>query len=243
MGVDEIKPYKNSSLDKKLQVQQMFNNIAGNYDFLNHFLSFGIDRQWRKKTIACLKEKKPQLILDIATGTADLAIEAIKLSPLKIFGIDISEDMLEIGRNKIRKKNLQDTIELIEGDSELLIFDDNKFDAVTVAFGVRNFQNLKKGLMEMNRVLKLGGMVVILEFSQPTNRLFSKLYNFYSSTITPGLGKALSKDKNAYSYLNESVKAFPSGNQFCKNLEESGFKNIQFKPLTFGVATIYHAEK
>jgi demethylmenaquinone methyltransferase/2-methoxy-6-polyprenyl-1,4-benzoquinol methylase len=221
----------------------MFNNIALRYDFLNHFLSFGIDVYWRSKAISKLKGKINSLILDIATGTADLAIEAAKLKPQKIFGVDISTEMLDIGRKKILHKKLQNIIQLLEGDSEDLIFEDNKFDAITVAFGVRNFQNLEYGLMEMRRVLKPGGIVVILEFSQPKNKLVSKLYNFYSSRITPGIGKIIAKDKAAYSYLHESVKAFPHGMDFCNILMNCGFKNIDFTPLTLGVATVYTGVK
>ena len=243
MSQENVTPYRNSTQEKKHQIARMFNNIAWRYDFLNHFLSLGIDGYWRKKAIAQLKIKNPQLILDIATGTGDLAIEALKLKPAKIFGVDISVDMLELGRKKIKKKNLETKIELLEGDSEQLIFNDNKFDAVTVGFGVRNFQNLEKGLKEIIRVLKPGGTVVILEFSQPHNPLMNKLYEFYSSRITPKIGQLISKDKAAYSYLYESVKAFPFGNQFCSILEEVGFRDIHFKPLTFGIVTIYVAEK
>lgn len=243
MSAGKITPYKNSSLDKKRQVAKMFNNIAIRYDFLNHFLSLGIDRYWRRKAISYLKDRTNTLILDIATGTADLAIEAVSLKPEKIFGVDISTEMLEIGRQKIIKKKLQDKIQLLEGDSEDLIFEDNKFDAVTVAFGVRNFQDLETGLEEMRRVLRPLGMIVILEFSQPKNFLFKKLYNFYSSRITPGIGKVISKDKEAYSYLHESVKAFPHGIDFCNILVDCGYKNVHFTPLTFGIVTIYTAEK
>ncbi len=243
MSLRNITPYKNSSQEKKTQVATMFNNIAWRYDFLNHFLSLGIDRYWRKKAIEELKKKKPKIILDIATGTGDLAIEAVKLFPEKILGIDISEDMLKIGRTKIKNKNLQDTIELMEGDSEKLIFSDNKFDAATVAFGVRNFSDLKKGLSEINRVLKPGGMAVILEFSRPENSMFRWIYDFYSSRITPRIGQMISKDKDAYSYLHESVKAFPYGKEFCNILGETGFKDIHFKTLTFGIATVYVASK
>ncbi len=243
MSLENITPYKDSSQEKKTQVARMFNNIAWRYDFLNHFLSLGIDRYWRRKAIAQLKNKNPQVILDIATGTADLAIEAVKLNPVKIFGIDISTDMLEIGRKKIIAKNLRDKIELIEGDSEKLIFSDNKFDAVTVGFGVRNFENLKTGLKEMNRVLKPGGTTIILEFSTPTNKIFKWIYDFYSSKITPKIGELISKDKAAYSYLHESVKAFPFGNEFCNIMRETGYKDIHYKTLTFGIATIYTASK
>jgi demethylmenaquinone methyltransferase/2-methoxy-6-polyprenyl-1,4-benzoquinol methylase len=243
MRVEEVKPYKDSQADKKKQVAFMFNNIAKRYDFLNHFLSLGIDRIWRRKAISMLKKESPALILDIATGTADLALEAMRLNPEKIFGIDISTDMLDIGRNKISRKKLQDKIQLLEGDSERMIFEDNKFDAVTVAFGVRNFQNLRQGLHEMYRVLKPGGTAMILEFSQPTNPALRRLYNFYSSRIAPKIGKAVSKDDAAYAYLNESVLAFPFGNEFCALLGETGFRDIHARTLTFGVATIYTAKK
>ena len=240
---ETIIPYKDSSLEKKSQVAHMFNNIARRYDFLNHFLSLGIDRYWRKKAIQILGKNDPKLILDVATGTGDFAIEAMNLNPVKIYGIDISVDMLELGRIKIKKKNLQDKIELLEGDSEQLFFDDNKFDAVTVAFGVRNFQNLEKGLKEMQRVLKPGGISIILEFSRPHNPVFIKLYDFYSSRVAPAIGRIVSKDKAAYSYLYESVKAFPYGKQFGDILKETGFRNIQYKTMTFGIATIYISEK
>jgi demethylmenaquinone methyltransferase/2-methoxy-6-polyprenyl-1,4-benzoquinol methylase len=243
MKVENITPYKDSSQEKKIQVAKMFNNIAWRYDFLNHFLSLGIDKYWRRKTIALLKKKNPKLILDIATGTGDLAIEAAKLIPLKIFGVDISTDMLNIGRKKIKEKKLEDKIELIEGDSEKLFFTDNKFDAITVGFGVRNFGDLEKGLKEMHRVLKPGGIIAILEFSRPMNKIFQWMYDIYSSKITPRIGQMISKDKVAYSYLHESVKAFPSGNDFCNILIKNGYKDIHFKTLTFGIATIYTASK
>ncbi|MBP6335747.1 MAG: bifunctional demethylmenaquinone methyltransferase/2-methoxy-6-polyprenyl-1,4-benzoquinol methylase UbiE, partial [Bacteroidia bacterium] len=206
---DIIAPYKNSNLNKKQQVAKMFNNIAWRYDFLNHFLSFGIDRYWRKQAISHLKKSKPGVILDVATGTADLAIAALKLNPVKVYGIDISEDMLNIGRQKLIKKNLRGKIELLESDSENLIFEDNKFDAITVGFGVRNFENLEKGLSEMLRVLKPDGKAVILEFSKPKSAIVRQFYSFYSSKICPWLGKVISKDAAAYTYLNESVEAFP----------------------------------
>ncbi len=243
MNLEKITPYKDSRQDKKHQVAKMFNNIAWRYDFLNHFLSLGVDRYWRKKAISFLKKQSPKLILDIATGTGDFALEAMKLSPEKIFGIDISTDMLEIGKKKIRQKNLQEKIELLEGDSEQLIFLDNKFDAVTVAFGVRNFHHLEKGLSEMHRVLKTGGTCLILEFSQPSNSIMRRLYNFYSFRITPKIGNLISRDKNAYSYLYESVKAFPYGREFSEILLKAGFSSVNFKTLTFGVVTVYIAEK
>ena len=243
MSSEKIIPYKDSQLEKKHQIARMFNNIAWKYDFLNHFLSLGIDKTWRRKAINYLKQDKPQLILDIATGTSDLAIEALKLNPVKVFGVDISEDMLKIGRQKLQKKGLSDKIELLEGDSEALIFEDNKFDAITVAFGVRNFQNLENGLKEMYRVLKPGGTVMVLEFSQPNNKLIRTFYNFYSSRITPKIGQVISKDKAAYTYLHESVSAFPYGKQFTSILEKVGYKECEFHALTFGVATIYLGKK
>ncbi len=242
MKVESVKPYRQSSDQKKKQIESMFDHIAGRYDFLNHFLSFGTDIYWRKKAVATLQKVQPKLILDIATGTGDLAIAAMKLKPEKIFGIDLSEEMLEIGRKKIKKKQLFPQIELLKGDSEQLIFEDNKFDAVTVSFGVRNFQHLEKGLGEMLRVLKPGGSVVILEFSQP-NGWIKPFYNFYSSKITPGIGKLVAHDKEAYDYLHESVNVFPSGKDFCAILQKVGYKDVKHQPLTFGIATIYSAQK
>jgi demethylmenaquinone methyltransferase/2-methoxy-6-polyprenyl-1,4-benzoquinol methylase len=235
----KITPYKNSALDKKHQVTAMFNNIAWRYDFLNHFLSLGIDKYWRRKAIGLLRNEQPKIILDIATGTADLAIEAMKLDPEKIFGIDLSPDMIRIGKEKLRKKNLHNKVELFEADSENLFFEDNKFDAVTVAFGVRNFENLQKGLSEMNRVLKPGGRVVILEFSKPGNRFIKSLYQFYSTRICPFIGKAISKDGAAYSYLHESIEVFPDGENFLNIISDTGFKDVRWNPLTFGVVSIY----
>lgn len=240
---ETVTPYKSDSASKKQQVARMFNNIAHRYDFLNHFLSFGIDRLWRKAAINELKRLQPKLILDIATGTADLALEAMRLGPDKIFGVDISTDMLEIGRKKIREKKLSDRIELIEGDSEKLIFEDNKFDAATVAFGVRNFEHLDKGLSEIFRVLRKDGIAVILEFSHPQGRIMGPLYNFYSTKVTPGIGKMISKDASAYSYLHESIKAFPSGDAFLRRMENAGFRNCKAKPMTFGIVSIYTGTK
>jgi demethylmenaquinone methyltransferase/2-methoxy-6-polyprenyl-1,4-benzoquinol methylase len=243
MNIEKITPYRNSPQDKKSQVARMFNNISGKYDFLNHFLSMGIDRTWRRIAINVLKKHNPQLILDVATGTGDLAIEATRLSPVKIFGIDISSEMLEKGKQKIKKRKIQDKIEFLVGDSEQMIFEDNKFDAVTVAFGVRNFHHLENGLKEMLRVLKPGGTLVILEFSQPSNPIMQKLYNFYSSKVTPQIGRLVSKDKAAYSYLYESVQAFPYGKNFDKILRETGFVDIKHRELTFGIVTLYTATK
>ena len=240
---ETISPYKSDSDSKKSQVARMFNNIALRYDFLNHFLSLGIDRYWRKVAINQLSKNQPKLILDIATGTADFAIASLKINPEKIFGVDISVEMLEIGKKKIKKKNLDQRIELLEGDAEHLIFDDNKFDAATVAFGVRNFENLEKGLTEILRVIKPGGKVIILEFSHPKNRLMNGLYQFYSTKVTPIIGKLVSGDQSAYTYLHESIEAFPSGDDFLSILAKSGFHDTSARPLTFGIVSIYSGTK
>ncbi len=238
-----VVPYKEKESGKKEQVAEMFNNISGKYDFLNHFLSLGIDIIWRKKAIGMLKKDQPKLILDIATGTGDFAIEALALDPDKVIGVDISEGMLDVGRKKMKKKGLDDRIELQMGDSERLLFDDNKFDAVIVAFGVRNFEHLEQGLTDMCRVLKPGGKAVILEFSQPKSFPFRQLYGFYFKAILPKLGKLISKDNAAYTYLPESVEAFPDGNRFLKILEKAGFTNTRCRPLTFGISSIYTGQK
>ncbi len=228
---------------KKQQVRSMFNSIAHRYDFLNHFLSAGIDYSWRKKAIKILGKTNPKKILDVATGTGDLAIEAVKLNPEKITGIDIAEDMVKIGREKIKKKKLTDIIELQVGDSENLNFEDNYFDAAIVAFGVRNFENLEKGLSEMNRVLKKGAMIVVLEFSKPKKTPVKQFYNFYFKNILPGLGRMISGDSAAYTYLPESVGKFPDGDDFLKILHKTGFEKTKQTPLTFGIATIYQGIK
>ena len=238
-----VKPYKESDLSKKQQVAQMFDNIAKRYDFLNRFLSVGIDIYWRKKTIDQLKNNKPLTILDIATGTGDLAIESVRLDPKQITGVDISEQMLEIGRDKIQKKNLNKIIQLRYGDSENLPFENNSFDAITCAFGVRNFENLEKGLQEMYRVLKNGGKVVILEFSKPQQFPVKQLYTFYFNSVLPVIGKLISKDISAYTYLPESVNMFPDGKTFLNCLKSVGFSNPIQKSLSFGIASIYTAEK
>jgi demethylmenaquinone methyltransferase/2-methoxy-6-polyprenyl-1,4-benzoquinol methylase len=236
---EEIKPYEQDA-EKKQQVSKMFNNISGKYDFLNHFLSAGIDRRWRKKAIAALKEIQPKIILDVATGTGDLALEAQKqLNPEKIIGIDIAVKMLDIGRGKIKKKGLTEIMTLEEGDSENLPFEDNSFDAVIVAFGVRNFANVEKGLQEMTRVLRPGGKCVILEFSKPKVFPIKQLYNFYFSSILPGIGRMTSKDKKAYAYLYESVQAFPEGKVFEELLQKIGLKNTTCEALTMGICSIY----
>ncbi len=239
----EVVPYKDNSTGKKEQVALMFDNISGKYDFLNHFLSLGIDIVWRKKAIRMLKNDRTDHILDVATGTGDFAIEALKLNPEKIIGIDISRGMLEVGRNKINKLNLQSRIELQYGDSENLPFEDNKFDAVIVAFGVRNFENLESGLKEIFRVLKMGGKVVILEFSVPEVFPLKQLFNFYFNTVLPQIGRYVSKDNAAYSYLPESVNAFPKGNDFVYLLKNVGFKKASCNQLTFGISSIYTGQK
>lgn len=218
----------------------MFNNISGTYDFLNHFLSLGIDVIWRKMAIRELTASKPSTILDVATGTGDFAFEAIRiLKPAKIIGVDISEGMLGIADEKIRKRGLQDVFEIRLGDSEKLLFDNDTFDAVTVAFGVRNFEDLEKGLCDMLRVLKPGGKVVILEFSKPKVFPVKQAYNFYFKYITPTIGKLFSKDSSAYTYLPESVEAFPDGKDFVSLMQKVGFKDTKHRPLTFGICSIY----
>jgi demethylmenaquinone methyltransferase / 2-methoxy-6-polyprenyl-1,4-benzoquinol methylase len=236
-------PQRYKGTGKRERVEDMFDSIAPRYDLLNRVLSGGIDRSWRKKAIDQLVPLQPKYILDIATGTADLAIEAMRLHPEKITGVDISNKMLEIGREKLIAKHLNHKIVLEQGDSEHLNFADNSFDAITVAFGVRNFENLETGLKEMLRVLKPGGMVVILEFSQPTNFPVKQVYHFYSKYILPTIGQLLSKERSAYEYLPESVKAFPYGLNFLEVLEKSGYRNTKYTPLTFGIASIYTAGK
>ncbi len=238
-----VVPYKDKSDAKKQQVAEMFDSISGKYDFLNHFLSLGIDIMWRKKAIRMLQELAPKKILDIATGTGDFAIESLKLNPEQVIGVDISEGMLDVGRVKMKKKGLDHVISLESGDSENLRFTDNNFDAVIVAFGVRNFENLELGLKEMNRVLRPGGKAVILEFSKPTIFPFKQLYNFYFRWILPKIGKLVSKDNAAYTYLPESVKEFPFGKDFLNVLAKTGFKNAKCKPLTLGISSIYVGEK
>ncbi len=228
---------------KKQQVRTMFNGIAHRYDFLNHFLSAGIDYSWRRKAIRLLGRKEPKTILDVATGTGDLSIEAMKIHPKKIVGIDIADDMLAIGRQKIEKKKLSHIISLFTGDSENLQFEDLYFDAVMVSFGVRNFENLEKGLSEMFRVLKKDGQVMILEFSKPQKFPVKQFYNFYFRYILPFLGRIISGDASAYNYLPDSVGKFPAGKEFTQLLEKIGFKSVQHIPLTFGIASIYLGDK
>lgn len=221
----------------------MFDSIAPSYDLLNRLLSLGIDRGWRTKAIDSLKPVNPKQILDVATGTADLAIAALKLNPDKVIGVDISEMMLEAGREKIEKLKLEDKIELRKGDSENLRFETNTFDAITVAFGVRNFENLQKGIDEMYRVLKPGGRIAILEFSKPKSFPFKQVYNFYFSNILPLFGRAISNSKNAYTYLPESVKHFPEGKEFTDYLIRAGFTHTNTQLLTFGICSLYTAVK
>lgn len=203
----------------------------------------GIDRGWRTKAIRSLKDIEPKYILDVATGTADLAIEALKLKPIKVTGVDISALMLKVGQEKIEAKNLTDKIELVKGDSEHLVFEDNQFDAITVAFGVRNFEHLQKGIDEMYRVLRPGGKIAVLEFSKPKSFPFKQIYNFYFSAILPTWGGLISKNKNAYTYLPESVQHFPEGNEFIAYLNQAGFKEAKSNTLTFGICSLYTAIK
>lgn len=238
-----IVPYKEKKSGKKEQVAEMFDNISGNYDFLNHFLSLGIDIIWRKKAINLLKDSNPKIILDVATGTADFAIQSLSLKPDQVIGVDISEGMLEKGREKIHKKGLEKVIQLKSGDSEDLPFEDNYFDAVIVAFGVRNFENLELGLSNILRVLRPEGQLVVLEFSKPKKFPMKQLFSFYFKFILPVLGKIVSKDKSAYTYLPESVDAFPEGYNFNIILEKIGFKKVKNIPLTFGISSIYIGEK
>ncbi len=238
-----VTPYKASEEGKKKQIESMFDNIAPKYDFLNHFLSFGIDKIWRRRAISLLKSLESPVLLDIATGTGDLAITATRLKPQSITGVDLSAEMLKVGKQKVAQKGLTELITLLQGDSEDLPLNDNTFDAATVAFGVRNFENLNKGLNEINRVLKPGGKFVVLEFSNPSTFPFKQLYTFYSKYILPWWGGLFSKDRAAYEYLPESVAAFPEGQKFVDELNKSGFKALKVWKQTFGVATIYFSEK
>lgn len=238
-----VVPYKNQPDGKKAQVATMFNNISRRYDLLNHVLSMGIDILWRKKAVRMLQKEQPRQILDIATGTGDFALETLSLKPKQVIGVDISEGMLAVGREKMKKKGVEDIIQLQLGDSENLQFADNSFDAVIVAFGVRNFENLEKGLAEMLRVLRPGGTVSIIEFSKPEHFPFKQLYNGYFKFILPVIGRLISKDKAAYTYLPESVQEFPYGDRFLTILEKTGFQKTTCIPLTFGISSIYTAKK
>ncbi|WP_394775939.1 bifunctional demethylmenaquinone methyltransferase/2-methoxy-6-polyprenyl-1,4-benzoquinol methylase UbiE [Flavobacterium sp.] len=240
---EKITPYKDSSLGKKEQVAQMFDNISGNYDNLNRVISFGIDIKWRKKVLKIVSDKKPKIILDIATGTGDLAILMTQTNAEKIIGLDISAGMLEVGKKKIEDKKLSNVIDMVLGDSENIPFDDNYFDAITVGFGVRNFENLEKGFGEILRVLKPNGVFVILETSVPEKTPYKQGYKFYSKNILPIIGKLFSKDNSAYGYLSESAAVFPYGEALNNILIKIGFIDVVAIPQTFGVATIYSASK
>lgn len=240
---EKVTPYKDSQLNKKEQVAQMFDTISNEYDGLNRVISFGIDIKWRKKVVAIIAKTQPNRILDIATGTGDLAINLAQTKAEEIIGLDISDGMLEVGRKKIAAKNLDNKIKMALGDSENLPFEDNSFDAITVAFGVRNFEDLEKGLSEIYRVLKPQGTFVILETSVPTKTPFKQGYKFYTRYILPTIGKVFSKDRVAYSYLSESASVFPYGEALNNILKQIGFNNVKDLPQTFGVATIYTATK
>jgi demethylmenaquinone methyltransferase/2-methoxy-6-polyprenyl-1,4-benzoquinol methylase len=238
-----VTPYKDSEQQKKLQVEQMFDNIAPKYDFLNHFLSLGIDKLWRKRAIRILSDYRSDYLLDVATGTGDFAIAASKLKPKNIIGFDISEQMLAVGRTKVKRLGLDRVIEFRKGDSEAMPFENEQFNAITVAFGVRNFENLESGLKEFYRVLKHDGVAVILEFSKPKHFPMKQFYLFYFFKILPFIGRLVSKDSSAYSYLPESVMAFPDDQKFLSILQHVGFAKTHQKRLTFGIATIYVAQK
>ena len=238
-----VVPYQEQAAGKKEQVARMFDNISPKYDFLNHLLSLGIDVYWRKRAIRLLRPARPQLILDVATGTGDFALESLSLNPQQVIGVDISEGMLRVGREKIKRLKLDGRVELRTGDSERLAFEDNYFDAVIVSFGVRNFENLEQGLRDMCRVLKPGGTCVIVEFSKPKAFPFKQLYNFYFRSILPVVGKMVSRDRAAYTYLPASVQAFPDGEDFLRIFRQAGFNSTQCIPLTFGISSIYTGKK
>lgn len=241
---DTVVPFRHSTDSKKKQVENMFDKIAFRYDFLNRFLSAGIDGRWRKKAIMQLISLQPKTILDVATGTGDFAITSYKmLRPEKITGIDISEGMLDVGRKKIEKLCLQDKIQLLNGDGEAIFYEDDSFDAVTVAFGVRNFQDLEKGLAEIYRVLKPGGKLIILECSKPSLPVIRNLYNFYMKFVTPKIGKLVSKNNDAYQYLNNSVQQFPEKKTFIHILNQLNYRHAFYKTLSLGICTIYCGEK
>lgn len=243
MEKKEVKPYNSAENSKKEEVAQMFNNISKRYDFLNHFLSMGIDKLWRKKAVKQLADIHPERILDIATGTGDFAIALLKLKPKEIVGVDISQGMLDVGIAKMKSKGVDHVIKMRLGDSENLPFEDNYFDGLTVGFGVRNYENLNKGLSDMLRVIRPGGKAVILEFSKPKKFPIKQTFGFYSKTLIPFFGGLISKDKRAYSYLPESVEAFPEGQDFLNIMEETGYKNVKGIPVSGGIATIYIGEK
>ena len=237
-----VKPY-NTDKSKKEEVAQMFNNISARYDFLNHFLSLGIDHIWRRKAVNTLREIQPKRILDLATGTGDFAIALLKLNPTQIIGMDISSGMLEVGKNKMKAKQVSHIIDMQLGDSENMPFEDGYFDAITVGFGVRNYENLEKGLTEMLRVTRSGGKIVILEFSKPKRFPIKQAFAFYSRFIIPFFGKRISKDEKAYAYLPESVAAFPEGKAFTDILSKLGYKEVESTLVSGGIATIYTGVK
>jgi demethylmenaquinone methyltransferase/2-methoxy-6-polyprenyl-1,4-benzoquinol methylase len=239
----KVTPYQDSNQGKKEQVTQMFDTISGNYDNLNRVISFGIDKKWRKKVVKLVAQKKPTTILDIATGTGDLVIAMTTTSATRIVGLDLSPGMLAVGRTKIEAKNVNNKVEMVLGDSENLPFDDNSFDAITVAFGVRNFENLEKGLSEIYRVLSPKGIFVVLETSVPTKFPFKQGYHLYTRFLLPLIGKVFSKDKAAYGYLSKSASVFPHGKEFNNILAKSGFIGSENLPQTFGAASIYIATK
>lgn len=238
-----VKPYGDEDKSKKEEVAEMFNNISKKYDFLNHFLSVGIDRIWRKKAVAQLKDLQPTRLLDLATGTGDFALALLKLNPKEIVGMDISEGMLQVGREKMQQKGVSDIITMQLGDSENLPFEDDYFDGLTVGFGVRNYENLEKGLSEMLRVLRPGGRGVILEFSKPKKFPVKQYYKFHSKYIIPFFGKLFSKDTRAYTYLPDSIQAFPEGKDFEAILTKVGYRNVHSKMVSGGIATIYIGDK
>ncbi|MEL6588826.1 MAG: bifunctional demethylmenaquinone methyltransferase/2-methoxy-6-polyprenyl-1,4-benzoquinol methylase UbiE [Bacteroidota bacterium] len=238
-----VTPYQNPEASKRVQVEEMFDNIAPKYDLLNRLMSAGVDITWRRKAIKNLAPYQPKVVVDIATGTGDFAIEAAKLKPESIIGIDISNEMLRVGRDKMKKKGLDQLIDMRNGDSEDLKLETDSVDAITVGFGVRNFQNLKKGLAEIRRVLRAGGAVAILEPSFPTTFPLKQLFAFHFRVLTPLLGKIVSGDNSAYTYLPESVKAFPNGDEFVQICKEVGFSKAEYIPLTFGMCSMYILEK
>jgi demethylmenaquinone methyltransferase/2-methoxy-6-polyprenyl-1,4-benzoquinol methylase len=241
---DSVVPYRKTDAGKKEQVAEMFDDIAHRYDFMNRFLSAGIDKGWRRKALRELAVDRPQTLLDVATGTAEVALMAAEiLTPKRIVGVDISEGMLELGRKKVRAAGLESTIELRTGDSESLGFPDDSFDAATVSFGVRNFADLEEGLREIRRVLKPEGRLVVLEFSKPTAFGMRHLYGFYTGTLAPALGGLFSKNREAYRYLHDSVQAFPEGKAFMKVLSDCGYRELTCKRLSFGICSIYMGTK
>jgi demethylmenaquinone methyltransferase/2-methoxy-6-polyprenyl-1,4-benzoquinol methylase len=234
-----VKPYNSGDASKKEEVAEMFDNISKRYDFLNHFLSLGIDKLWRRKAVRQLKDLRPKRILDLATGTGDFAIAALKLNPDEVVGVDISQGMLDMGIQKMKKRGHDKIVKMQLADSEKLPFEDASFDALTVGFGVRNYENLEKGLSDMLRILRPGGKAVILEFSKPKKFPIKQVFGFYSKRVIPFLGKLISKDKRAYAYLPESVEAFPEGTDFETNMTKLGYKEVNSILLSGGIATIY----